>query len=232
MASKILVVEDDRSLIRALEAALKEEGFDVVVAHDGMEALRAMQVERPNLVILDLMLGWLGQTPARHMIQTASQTAGPSIIVLSTNPDESERALALNAGAEDYVSKPVRVNELLARVKAVQHRSTSATSFRTLRAGLVEVDLERWTVTVDDETVTLTAKEFGLLRMLLEAKGRVLTRAAVHEAVWEDEKGRRFDTRTVDIHVSRLRRKLGPAGRYIITVRGVGYRFGVLPDWI
>lgn len=232
MASKILVVEDDLSVIRTLETVLKEEGFDVVFAHDGVEALRAVQRERPDLVVLNVTLGWLGGVHAPQETRTASDSTGPSIIVLSTKEEEPERMRALGAGADDYVPNPFKIHELLAHIKTVRRRVLPTASTTALRAGLIEMDLERRTVWVEGKSVVLAAKEFGLLRTFIETKGRVLTRNFLRENVWKQEQTHRFDTRTVDVHVGRLRRKLGSAGGYIITVRGVGYRFGILPDWI
>lgn len=232
MASKALIVEDDRNLIHILEAALKSEGFEVVIARNGVEALRAMQVERPDLVILDPMLAWLGGARIRQTPRLGSRATGPPIIVLSPRTEESERIPTPNAGADDSVTRFFDTKEVLAHIKALQRRSMSARTARILRAGAMEMDLERWTVSVEGKVVTLTAKEFGLLRMLLNAKGRVLTRGMLREISWEHGKSHGFDSRTVDVHIGRLRRKLGPAGRYIITVRGIGYRFVVMPERI
>jgi DNA-binding response OmpR family regulator len=231
VAPKALIVGTDRSLIHALEAALEGEGFDVVAAHNGVEALRAMQSERPDLVILDPMLAWLGGERVRQTPRPASRTTGPPIIVLSPKTEESERIAPLDAGGDDSVTEFFDMKELLAHVKALQQRSASVGRAGILRAGVMEMDLERWTVSVEGKAVALTAREFGLLRMLVKAKGRVLTRGVLWEIVWERGMAHGLDSRTVDVHIGRLRRKLGPAGRYIVTVRGVGYRFSIAQEW-
>lgn len=232
MASKILVIEDDLHFLRTLETILQAQGFEVVSACDGMEALRAAQAKRPDIVILNPAVAWWGKVraPGKTRVEPDA-VAAPPIIVLGAGEEESERVQALDAGAADFMAKSIPREELLVRLKALQHRMSSA-SDGILRAGPVEIDLERRTVRVEGKGMTLAAKEFGVLRMLVEAKGRILTRDFLQESVWKEEKAHRFGTRTVDVHIGRLRRKLGQAGCYVITVRGVGYRFGVSTDWI
>lgn len=229
--SKILIVEADQGLSQALEAALTGEGFEVVVARNGVEALRAVQREKPDEVILDPMLAWLGGTRVRQTARPGTPDRGEPIILLSLRTNESRRVLPLPlysgkeaATASEFFDIP----ELLANVKALQKRSESSAPAGALRAGIVEMDLESWAVTVKGRPVTLTAKEFGLLRMLLNARGRVLTRDMLRDVVWEHGSGHAYNSRTVDVHIGRLRRKLGLAGRYIVTVRGVGYRFNIM----
>lgn len=229
MAPKALIVEADRGLIHALEAALKSEGFEVVVAHNGVAALRAMQVERPDIVILDPMLAWLGGERIRQTPRPGSRATGPPIIALSPKSEESERIPPTGTG-DDSVARFFDAKEVLAHVRTLQRRAVSAGSGGILRAGALEMDVGHWTVSVDGKPVSLTAKEFGLLRILLNAKGRILTRDMLRESGWERGKAHEYGSRTLDVHIGRLRRKLGPAGRYILTVRGVGYRFGVPPE--
>jgi two-component system phosphate regulon response regulator PhoB len=212
-AAKALVVETDPQLIGLLEPALRREGYEVLFARDGIEALRIVRVERPDLVILDIMLTWLGASRAAH------HAAGPAIIALRP---PANAANATPDGADAYVTKPVQLDELLARVRHVRRRSASV---GVLQAGPVVMDLLHWSVRVDDVPVVLAAKEFRLLRKLLEANGRVLTRDTLLESVWGHDGAQRVETRTLDVHVGRLRRKLGAAGRFIVTVRGLGYRF-------
>lgn len=225
---KVLVIENNRDSIRSLEIALKEEGFEVVVACNGIEALKVAQAERPDVVLLNPALAWFGATPTGHK---NSFGIGPPVILLGTALEESEKLKALSAGAADCATKHLPIDELIDRIKAAKRDSASARSTEILRAGAITMDLGRWMTSIEGQDVALTAKEFRLLRMLIEARGRVLTRQVLLESVWDHEAAQWLDTRTVDIHVVRLRRKLGFAGRYIITVRGVGYRFGVLHDW-
>lgn len=228
MASKVLIVEADRDLIHTLEAELSSGGFEVVVAHNGVEALRAMQGEHPDFVILDPTLAWLGGERIRHAPRTGSRATGPPIIVLHPGTEESERIPPRGVAAENSVTRLFDSKEVLRHVKALQRRSAGGSGI--LRAGVMVMDLERWTVSVGGKVVTLTAREFGLLQMLLHARGRVLTRSALREVAWQGGREYGFNSRTLDVHIGRLRRKLGPAGRYILTVRGVGYRFAVPPE--
>jgi DNA-binding response OmpR family regulator len=228
--SKILIVEADQSLSQALEAALTGEGFEVVIARNGIEALRAVQREKPDEVILDPMLAWLGGTRVRQAARAGAPDRGEPMIVLSLKTNESRRVLPLPSysSKQDAENPFFDMEELLAGVKAMQKREASPQA-GVLKVGVVEMDLESWAVTVKGQPAALTAKEFGLLRMLLNARGRVLTRDMLREVVWEHGSGHSYNSRTVDVHIGRLRRKLGLAGRYLVTVRGVGYRFNEMP---
>jgi DNA-binding response OmpR family regulator len=229
VASKALIVEiDQRGLIHALETPLKDEGYEVMIAHNGVDALRIMHRERPDIVILDPELAWLGGERIRQAPRAGSP-AGSPIIVLSPGTEESERIPPAEDHPEDPGAVSIDTGEVLSHIRALQRRAESAEHKEILRAGVLEMDLERWTVTVEGRPVMLTAKEFGVLRMLLNAKGRVLTRGVLQETVW---KHAGLDSRTVDVHIGRLRRKLGSAGNYVLTVRGVGYRFSVMPELV
>ncbi|HEX5055761.1 MAG TPA: response regulator transcription factor [Gammaproteobacteria bacterium] len=231
--SKVLIVESDQGLTRALETALTGEGYEVVIARNGIEALQAVQKERPDEVILDPTLAWLGGSRVRQAARPGAQGRGEPIILLSLRTNESRRVLPLpsyaRTGTGETTAQFFDIDELLTNVRALQKRALSAAPAGILRAGVVEMNLETWAVTVKGQPITLTAKEFGLLRMLLNAKERVLTREMLREVVWEHGSGHTYNSRTVDVHIGRLRRKLGLAGRYIATVRGVGYRFTPMP---
>lgn len=231
MASKILIVEDDPRLVRSLETALEREGFQVLSVAEGVGALAMIESDPPDFVILDLMLPRLGGIEVCQAVRANPLTAHIPIIVLSGKKEYEQRVQALNAGADDYLGKPFHMEELVARIRAVQRRSAVVPAEGVLRAGVIELDRERWTLTVEGKPVTLTPKEFGVLRALLEARGRVLTREYLLETVWGYRAAHDPDTRTVDVHVWRLRRKLGAARRYIITVRNVGYRCEIFLEW-
>ena len=208
---KVLVVEDEPRLIQ-LVAPLKAEGFEVSVARDGVEALRAIRTERPDLVVLDPDLPWAGdrngERPEAHL---------NGLAVLVTAGANKDRAI--RAAADDVLATPFRARDLVARIRRLQGRAAS-----TLHVGPIVVDRSRWTVSVEGRPVELTATEFRLLWRLLEAKGHVLSREALRHSVWGHARAHAHETRTVDVHIGRLRRKLGAAGRYLITERGVGYR--------
>ena len=211
---KILVVEDEPRLIQFV-APLKAEGFEVSVAHDGVEALRAIRTERPDLVILDPELPWADERVPAASERPNGHLNGLAVIVTGG------ASRATKAAADDYLARPFRPRDLVARIRQLQTRKMSA---HVLRAGPIEVDRSRWAVTVEGRPAALTATEFRLLWRLLEAKGHVVSREAL-QGVWGAQgRAHGLETRTVDVHVGRLRRKLGAGARWIITERGVGYR--------
>lgn len=229
---KIVIAEQDMESGRQLGKILEEEGFRVLQAADGEGVLQLAFEEKPDFIIMDKMVPPAGGLRVCRKIRSEPDIAHIPIIILSANEDISERILTLNAGADDYIVKPLNVDELIARLKALQRRAFHLRSVSVIRAGNIEVDLERWTVSVEGRNIILTSKEFSLLKELIEAKGRVLTRDALLERIWGREKELDISTRTVDIHLSRLRIKLGRAGNQIITVRNVGYRIDFSPAWL
>jgi two-component system phosphate regulon response regulator PhoB len=224
--SRILVVEDERDIAALVAYHLTREGYRVRTAEGGNEALEAVAAERPDLVLLDLMLpGFSGYEVLAEMRRRAELEEVP-IIVLTAMRDEADRIKGLELGADDYLTKPFSPRELVLRVGAVLRRAQAlpvAGSGRTLRGGGIIVDLNALTVNVHDQPVDLTPTEYRLLVSLLERRGRVQNRQQLLEAAWDVHA--RIETRTVDMHVQRLRTKLGNAGHWIETVRGFGYRF-------
>jgi DNA-binding response OmpR family regulator len=224
MSHKILVVDDEQSITDLLEYNLQRNGYRVVVAHDGHQALRLAQAERPDLVILDLMLPGLDGLEVCRALQRRGSVP---IIMLTARGEEVDRVVGLELGADDYVTKPFSVRELMARVKAVLRRvaseGTSATAVH--RVGSLELDSLSREVWIEDTSLPLTQLEFDLLETLIYHAGQVLSRQQLLDQVWGyDYYG---DTRAVDSAVKRLRAQLQAAGgdpRIISTVRGVGYR--------
>jgi two-component system alkaline phosphatase synthesis response regulator PhoP len=224
MTSKVLIVEDEQGVVHLLRSRLEPEGFQVIAANNGQEGLRAVTEARPDLVILDLTLPGLDGFEVCRRIRRQPETARLPILVLSGRAEEIDKVVMLELGADDYVTKPFNTKELVARVKTLLRRSSSPALPRVLRVGTLEVDLERHIVLVAGQPISLTSKEFDLLKALFEAKERTLTRAFLLEGVWEYGEELEIETRTVDVHVRSLRKKLGPEGARIITVRNVGYR--------
>jgi two-component system phosphate regulon response regulator PhoB len=224
--ARILVVEDERDISALVAYHLTKEGYRVRTAEGGQEALEAAEGERPDLLILDLMLpGFSGYDVLQEMRRRAALMDVP-VIVLTARREEADRVKGLELGADDYVTKPFSPRELILRVGAVLRRSQApavAGSGRILRGGLVTVDLNAMRVMVSDRMIDLTPTEYRLLVTLLERRGRVQSRQQLLEDAWDIHA--RIETRTVDMHVQRLRAKLGEAGRMIETVRGFGYRF-------
>jgi phosphate regulon transcriptional regulator PhoB len=223
---RILVVDDEQDILELVTYNLKKEGYLVEEARTGDQALRLVR-ERPyQLILLDLMLPGLSGMELCRIFKQDPETAQVPIIMLTARSEEMDKVMGLETGADDYITKPFSVRELLARIKSVLRRSEGVVvGKKVLRAGNLEVDLERHRVKVADTVVDLSPTEFRLLRFLLERKGRVFSRDQILDAVW---KGEAFvESRTVDVHVRRLRAELEQAGAgdYVKTIRGVGYSF-------
>jgi two-component system alkaline phosphatase synthesis response regulator PhoP len=220
--SKILLVDDEPSIIKVLEAYLKPEGYEVFTAMDGPAGLKAAQTFKPDLIILDVMLPGMDGI---ELLTRLRRESDAYVIMLTARTEETDRVVGLTVGADDYVTKPFSPREVTARVKAafrrIQRNISSEHGASVLAFRHVRIDVGAHLVTLDDESVDLTALEFDLLRALAENRGRVLSREQLLEKVWG---GDYFgETRVVDVHLGHVRQKLG--GRFIVTVRGVGYRF-------
>src|SRR5436309_10679500 len=223
MDSKILIVEDEQSVVDLLRKGLEPEGFQVIAAYNGQAGLRAVAEARPDLIILDLTLPELDGFELCRRIRRQPESARLPILVLSGRTEEVDKVVMLELGADDYVTKPFNTKELVARVKTLLRRVSTPELPRVLRVGSLEVDLDRYTVLVAGQPTSLTAKEFELLKALLEARERTLNRSFLLERVWEYGEDLAIETRTVDVHIRSLRKKLGSEGARILTVRNVGY---------
>ncbi len=223
MAKTVLVIDDEAELIRLLDYNLTKTGYLALGAKDGPAGLALARKHAPDLIILDVMMPGMDGWEVCKALRQDPSTARIPILMLTAKAEESDRVLGLELGADDYVAKPFGVRELLARVKALLRRSeTSSASPEILKSGRIVVDSGRRTVTAAGKPVALTATEFNLLRALVERPGRVFSREDLVARARGDEAA--VVDRTVDVHVSSLRRKLGKAGEMIETVRGVGYR--------
>jgi len=225
----ILVVDDEPQIVRLVRAYLEEAGFRVVTAYDGEEALAAVRRERPDLVVLDILMP---KVDGLEFTRRVRRDRDVPIIMLTARAEETDRIVGLELGADDYVTKPFSPRELVARVRAVLRRVQAGPKPPpTLRVGPITLDRETHTVTVSDRPVDLTPTEFDLLATLMTTPGRVFTRAELLEAV----QGVAFESyeRTIDAHIKNLRRKIEPDPahpRFILTVRGVGYRLNPEPE--
>lgn len=228
---KILVASNDQDLLDILTETLQGESFEVAVATEGVAVQETAEAERPALILLDLQISGMDGLSICRDIRSVAGIVQTPIIALTSDEEDSAKAAPLNAGADDCMVKPFNPEELLARINAVLRHTAPPTQSNSLCAGPIEMDIDRWMLRVEGRTVEITAKEFHLLRELLQAKGRVLPRETLLQRVWEHVGAERIDTRTVDVHVGRLRRKLGRTGRHIITVRNVGYRLDIFPNW-
>ena len=218
----ILIVEDELDLQQILAYNLEHAGYAVRVAGTGRDALRLAQEEPPQLVLLDLMLPDMPGTQICKQLKEDPRTQAVPVVMLTARGEESDRVLGFELGADDYVVKPFSVRELLLRTQAILRRH-AVPAEDVLAVRELRLDRAAHRVWAEEREIKLTALEFRLLQLLLEERGRVLTRSLLLEKVWNIDA--EITTRTVDTHVKRLREKLGSSGDYIETVRGVGYRF-------
>jgi two-component system, OmpR family, response regulator len=226
--SKILVVEDDRNLLETIKYNVLKEGYEALVAVDGAEALDVARQQKPDLIILDIMLPKIDGFEVCRILRKEMTVP---IIMLTARTDETDRITGLDTGADDYMTKPFSIRELLARIRALLRRATTAETKvpeeqAILSLGDITIDLNRHLVSVKDQPLELTAKEYDLLVFLGENDSYVFSRERLLEKVWGyDFAG---DTRTVDVHIRWLRQKIetDPANpKHLLTVRGTGYKF-------
>jgi len=220
----VLVVEDETDLRELLELHLLREGFRVLTAAEGKRGFELATAERPDIVVLDWMLPNMSGPQIARLLRDRNETRGIGIVMLTAKGEERDVVMGLESGADDYVVKPFRPKELVSRVKAVLRRRAAETGKATnrLTVGPLSMDRERFELLVDSQPVVLTRAEFRLLWTLLTHPGRVFTRSELADEITAGESI--ILERNVDVHVSAVRKKLGPAGDVIQTVRGVGYR--------
>jgi phosphate regulon transcriptional regulator PhoB len=225
MADRILLVEDEQSVADAVAYSLEREGFSVTVARDGKAALDSFEAASPDLVVLDLMLpeitGW-------DLLRALRRKQNVPVIMLTARAEETDRVAGLEMGADDYITKPFSMRELVARVRAVLRRASAEEQGRepVLEIGGIRLDLDRHEVSVGEQAIELAPKEFDLLAYLMRHAGRIRTREQILGAVWGDDTY--IDHRTVDVHMRWLRTKIedDPTNpQRLVTVRGVGYKF-------
>jgi two-component system phosphate regulon response regulator PhoB len=228
--ARILIIEDERDLQKVLDFNLREAGHEVLSALRGREGLQLAREGRPDLILLDLMLPDISGTEVCKALKRDPKTQGIAVMMLTAKGEEVDRIVGFELGADDYVVKPFSVRELLLRVDAILRRGKGEhrAGGPPIEFGRLRIDREAHRAWVDESELQLTAIEFKLLVTLYERRNRVQTRETLLDDVWGIEAA--ITTRTVDTHVKRLREKLGPAGRYVETVRGVGYRFADSPE--
>jgi phosphate regulon transcriptional regulator PhoB len=224
MASRVLIVEDEPDIRDLLTFHLERDGFQVARVGTGTEALRQVRLTPPDLVILDLMLPEMDGLEVCRRLRADAATATLPIIMLTAKGDEVDRVVGLEIGADDYIVKPFSPKELIARVRAVLRRSRAPAAGAPLVVGEIQLDGATHQAVAGGRPLSLTPKEFDLLRALLEARGRVLSREFLLDRVWGYARAGEIESRTVDVHVRRLRAKLGAEGERILTVKNVGYR--------
>jgi two-component system phosphate regulon response regulator PhoB len=227
--ARILVIEDEKDIQDVLAYNLTQAGHKVQIASRGEEGLRLARERKPDVILLDLMLPDVPGTEVCKQLRSQASMKDVKIMMLTAKGEEIDRVVGFELGADDYIVKPFSVRELVLRIQAVLRRASGDEQPQpVLEFGVLKVDREAHRAWVDDKEVELTALEFKLLLMLHDRRNRVQTREALLQDVWAIDAD--ITTRTVDTHVKRLREKLGPAGEYIETVRGVGYRFADSPS--
>lgn len=220
----VLVIDDEEDLIELVRYNLEKDRFQVISTTDGYKGLRLAKESRPDLVLLDLMLPEIDGLEVCRSLKRNDETSGIPVIMLTAKGTEADIVVGLEMGADDYITKPFSPKVLVARIKAVLRRKASrGRAAPPLQAGKLTVDSEKHEVYIEEEPIALTLTEFKLLRYMMERRGRVLTRDQILNAVLGDEII--VVDRVVDVHITSLRKKLGKYGSYILTVRGIGYKF-------
>lgn len=214
-------MDDEKDIVKLIQHGLENEGYRVVCAGDAETALRLLRKSPPDLIVLDIMLPKMDGLELLRRIRP--ETAAP-VILLSAKRSEMDRVLGLKLGADDYMVKPFSLAELKARVEARLRRPSDAAKGRKARLGGIEIDFERHEVVVDGTPSRLAPKEFVLLKLLVEADGKVLSRETLLQMIWGHDEALEIDTRTVDQHIARLRRKLRAEASRIVTVPNFGYQ--------
>jgi two-component system phosphate regulon response regulator PhoB len=226
----ILVIEDEPDIRKTLEYNISREGHKVLTAGSIHDAEKILQSQSLSLVLLDLMLPDGSGLDFCRKLKTNSKTESIPVIILTAKDDEVDKVVGFELGADDYVTKPFSVRELLLRIKAVLKRGEVKKDIVEVERqfGDLKIDIESHEVYVDEMQIELTALEFKLLNQLVETRGRVQSRDQLLSEVWGYSA--EVTTRTVDTHIKRLRNKLGSMGKYVQTIRGVGYKFSRIPD--
>ncbi|TAN62149.1 response regulator transcription factor [bacterium] len=226
MQEKILIVEDEPDIVKMVEYNLKKEGFRVISAPDGNEALRRVERERPDIIILDLMLPEIDGLEVCRALKKNQDSADIPVIMLTAKSQETDKIVGLELGADDYITKPFSVRELIARIKAVLRRAREKEKPpEIIKIGSLTIDFSKIKASIGNKPVELTAKEFELLSALIKAKGRVLSRDYLLDNIWGFDKAVEIQSRTVDVHIQTLRKKLKAEAKRITTVKNYGYRF-------
>ena len=223
MRQKILAVDDEKDILRLLEHNLGKAGFDVVLAHDGPEAIDIARSELPDLIILDIMLPNMEGTDVLKALKKDSATEKIPVIMLTAKGEEIDRVIGLELGADDYIIKPFSTKELLLRVNVLLKKKDRECETKIIKAGLLTIDPERFQVIIDRTSLKLTAAEFKLIVELVSSNGRLLNREHLVKRISSVDNHATF--RTIDTHIRRLRVKLGSYSGCIETIRGIGYRF-------
>ncbi len=220
---KILIVDDEKDIVEFIQYNLKQEGFDVITAYNGKEALEAIK-EKPNLIVLDVMMPGFDGYEVCEKIRVKEEYKNIPILFLTAKSSEQDEVYGLNIGADDYIVKPVSINKLIARIKSNLRRSANSREENSIiESGPIKIDKEKYVVYLDDEQLVFPRKEFELLSYLTKKSGMVVARNQILNTIWGEDVY--VGDRTIDVHIRKIREKLGEHSNLIETVKGVGYRF-------
>ncbi|MFN0117851.1 MAG: response regulator transcription factor [Elusimicrobiota bacterium] len=223
MNPRVFIIDDEPDMIKIATDLLQSEGYTVVSAEHPVDGIRKIQANPPDIILLDIRLPEIDGFQVCKKLKSDPKTQNIPIIMISVKADETDVVVGLEMGAEDYISKPFRKRELLARLKTVLRRNFNEPATERVHAGPITLDFSSYNVTVNNKNVVFTPKEFQLLGYFMQRKGRVLTRPVISEAIWGIEYT--GSTRTIDVHVDQIRRKIGKYGEWIKSLKGIGYRF-------
>ena len=218
---KILLVDDEPDILEFMEYNLKKEGFRTFTARNGQEAVTVAGAEKPHLIILDIMMPVLDGIEACRIIRSNPELKNSMVAFLTARNEDYSQIAGFDVGADDYISKPIKPRVLISRIKALLRRVTGEVSGETIRIGDLEIDREKYTVSINSQQLTFPRKEFELLSLLISKPGKVFTREEIMTRVWGDDII--VGDRTIDVHIRKIREKLGDDS--IKTIKGVGYKF-------
>ncbi len=221
----ILMIEDEKNIVELVRYNLERQGYRVFSVNDGKQGVDFALREKPSLILLDLMLPGMEGLEVCRLLRHNYKTRTIPIIMLTAKGEDADVVLGLEMGADDYVTKPFSVRQLQARIKAALRKYEARPEDRIIRAGKIEMDTARHQVLLDGKAVEITFKEYGVLKLLMDSGGRVLSRETILNAVWGQDESLDVELRVVDKHVGELRRKLKTEGARIITAKNFGYRF-------
>jgi two-component system alkaline phosphatase synthesis response regulator PhoP len=228
MKEKILIVDDEKDIVKMLDYNLKKEGYRTISCYNAEDALDLTDREHPDLIILDLMLPGMDGLEVCKTLKKENRTARIPIIMLTAKTQEADKIVGLELGADDYITKPFSPRELVARIKAVLRRTQEKEELaEVVKIGDLKIDFSKILVYLKNKPIELTAKEFELLKTLIKVKGRVLSRDYLLDTIWGFDHAIEIQTRTVDVHIRTLRKKLKSEAGHIITVKNYGYRFDI-----
>jgi two-component system alkaline phosphatase synthesis response regulator PhoP len=221
----ILIIEDEKNILELVKYNLEQEGFSVLTATKGNAGLEMVFHSKPSLLVLDLMLPELNGLEICKTLRKNKKTQALPIIMLTAKGTEADKIVGLELGADDYMTKPFSPRELMARIKALLRRSHEKPGVELIKLGSLELDITKHELRLKGKAIETTAREFELLQTLMESKDRVLTREVLLEKVWGYNHAANIETRTVDMHIGQLRKKLKNEADRIVTLKGIGYRF-------